>query len=230
MSDTNLKVIDEGLRTLLFVKFGTIFGLDSLEDDLVMLYPKAIALRKAAEKYDKSSLEFINFIRTETNVDWSRQRTPLARRGIYLGYTNDATREDIVTVYAVPVSLRYDIWFWSKDREIVNAAAEEYLFWQQRDPNLDLRYNNEWELEYDLHFGDITDESTYEEMYDIGIMHVYHAPITVDGWVFKGYEAKSIKKIVITIWDRDEIESITEFLASPDEGLKVAEFEEEFTI
>ena len=231
-----LKVIDEGLRALIYAKFKDVMDLGAMRNSTI-LYPKAIALRKISERKEKDEVEFINLWRESTERDFSRQRTSVARDGINVAFTDTTSGSDpsedtdentgITTVRAVPVTLGYSIWFWSKDKEILNEVAELYLFWQHSDPNLNLYYNDLYPVEFDLHFGDISDESTTAEMFTIGEYFVIRAPIEIDGWVFTDIDVKTVKKIVITYWDQDEIadEDITDFLEDPDDDLNLFEVE-----
>jgi len=198
-----LKSIDLGLRGELFSKFGDILDLESVNKG-VIYYPKEIALKKIFEKRDAAELEFINVWRTVTGPDWSRQRTPLTRRGIRVSGSGSST---VTTVKSTPVRLEYDVWYWSRNLDRINQIAERYLFWQQTDPNLDLLYNNSYPMNLDLHFGDIIDESTVREMHDVGTYYVGKMPISVDGWIFTSPESSGdvIESIRLQIFDKDDL-------------------------
>jgi hypothetical protein len=199
MADTSfLYVIDSGLRVLLYTKFKDALGLTTLQNDSA-LFPREVAMRKIAERRGKVAMEFLNVWRTETNVDWSRQRTGTARHGFLTKFTSPS-KSDIFRTYAVPVELNYDFWCWSKDPEKLNKVTELYLFWQHRNPNLDLEYNDEYPVELDLHFGNVMNESPVEMLYDKGLYYVARYPVKVDGWVFTDDTVKTVKKIVVTLW------------------------------
>lgn len=199
MADTSfLYVIDEGLRALLYMKFKDSLGLGTLQGDTAF-YPREVAMRKIADRRGKVAMEFLNLWRTSTNIDWSRQRTGTARNGFLMKF-EDVEKKDIIRTYAVPVDLRYDFWAWSKDPEKLNKVTELYLFWQQRNPNLDLLYNDEYPLELDLHFEDVGHESPVDAMYDAGLYYVNRYSVKVDGWVFTDDTVKTVHKIVLTIW------------------------------
>lgn len=187
-----IKAIDVGFQGLLFQKYKNILSLDSIQKS-VLFYPKEIALREAAEREGKSRLEFINFWRTSLSYDWNRANTVAARSGINvpdppLGYR---------IIKSIPAQIQYDVWFWTKDKEKLNLISEEYLFWQQTDPNLDLLYLETYPLELDLHFGELIDESTVLEKYDKGTIFVTRGSVTVEGWIFvsSGYKSNIIYKI-----------------------------------
>ena len=205
-----LQVIDIGIRSLLYTKFGDILGLESTGRE-VLFYPKDIAFRKVSEKKGAALTEFINVWRTSTAPDWARQRTPIARRGMRLGYTND-NKTDTIVAKAMPVSLKYNVWFWTKDIEKLNLIAERYLFWQQSNPNLNLNYtvdSNEYPVELDLHFGELTDESNVETIFEKGIHFCMNVPINIDGWVFASeYSAGVIQKIELLLYDKNDLTDV----------------------
>lgn len=212
------KGIDLALKALLYSRFGSVLGIDTQSsidvDNInkgVVQVPKEVALRVVAEKRGENFLEFINFWRMGTSPSWSRQRTPVARRGMWLADTND-DKTDTVHVKAVPVDLNYNIWFWSKDLDKVYQCIEQYLFWQQDDPNLKLKYNNKYEIEPDLHFGEIVDESTVDEMYDKGLIYTFKMPIKIDAWILRGLSFKTISKLVLTFYDKDSITNYSEIV------------------
>lgn len=210
MPTSFLQIIDFGMRALLFTKFGDILSLENVNDG-VILYPKGIALREMAEKRGKVKLELVNLWRTKTAPDWKRQRTPAARRGMTLGYTDEG-QTVVSEAKAVPVDLGYDIWFWTHDKEKLNLVSERYLFWQQDNPNLNLLVDEAYPVELDLHFGELLDESVVEEKYERGQILILKVPITVDGWVFTTFTVKSIAKIILTFYDADEVESYSEII------------------
>ena len=223
MASSWLRVIDEALRALLFTKFQDIMGLtasNDAEETSVIIFPKRVAQRMMAEKRGRHELEFINLYRESEVFDWSRQRSFVARNGMYLEYT-DSNSDSLVTIKAVPTKMTYNTWFWSTDLDKLNDVKIEYLFWQHENPYLSLSYNDSYPVEMDLHFGEIVDESDIEEMFNIGKYHVLRLPITLDGWVFKTTNPGVIQKIVVTIYDQDSITDRTEFLASPNEELQL---------
>ena len=213
MADTFIKVIDEAVRSLVFTKFGDDMGFSSIESDDVILFPKEVAQRVIAEKRGVNEVEFANVWREATNIDWSRQRTPLARHGVWGSYVDGESpasgisgeRIALVNAKAVPGTFDYGIWFWSQDKDKVNAVTETYMFWPQDDPNLSLILNDIYPLEFDLHFGEILDESDLPTIFEVGRLFVIHIPLKVDGWVFNLSQTRTIKKIVLTLWDHDNI-------------------------
>jgi len=231
MSDTSfIKVIDEGLRALVWSKFRSDMGFSAsdLLAENIILYPKLIALRKISEKRSRTQLEFMNIWRSTTSFDWTRQRTPLARRGLNIVYTDSTgdsaeTAEDtgVITVKSTPVSLGYDIWFWSKSLEVLNTVDERYLFWIHNNPNLNLLYDDKYAVNLDLHFGEIIDESPLENVFSSGTYFIHRAPVKIDGWIFSSVTAKTIKTIYLTIYDENDTEDVEEFVLDPDESLEL---------
>jgi len=216
-----LKVIDEGIRALLFTKFGDIMGFSSITYDDIVIYPKDIAQRQIAERRETNVIEFANLWRETTSNDWTRQRTAVAREGIHLAYqdgdgpsglTDEKT--SIIGAKAMPVTLEYSVWFWSQHLDRINQVSEEYLFWQQQDPNLSIYYNDLYPLEFDLtKFGEVSDESDLPNMFEVGRVFVIHFPITVEGWIFQNLVEKTIKKIVITVYDENDLSDVRAFLS-----------------
>ena len=197
-----MKVMDKGLQTAVFNRFKDILSITDINNDTV-LFPKEIAMRTIAEKRGKVAVEFINLWREATRFSWELQRTPVARLGINLEY-DDGTHKRIINEKAVPVHLEYGVWWWTKDYDKYNKCVERYLFWQHTDPNLNINYTaglSNYPLEMDLHFGEITDESTTPDMFDKGLYFVMYAPVIVDGWVFTDNLVRTVKKLMISIYD-----------------------------
>ena len=205
MAESFVKVIDRGVQTLVYARFKTILGLTNLTTDSA-IWPKDVAFRNIAEKRGRSVVEFFNVWRTSMEFDWQRQRTAVSRRSMYMSF-KDANRNEILETRAVPSTMHYDVWFWTKDYDKLQQVTEEYMWWQHEDPNLNINYNDIYPMEMDLHFGPPQDESTVNTMFDQGLYFVLHVPITVDAWIIKGYEEKTIKKIIISIYDDSAVPS-----------------------
>jgi len=209
--------IDLALRALLFSKFAGVLGIDQSGTSVeninkgIVQTPKEIALREIAEKRGEDFLEFMNFWRMGTSPSMGRQRTPVARRGFYVADTT-SDKIDIKNVKAIPVDLNYNVWFWSKSLDKVYQCIEEYLFWQQDNPNLTLSYDTDYALEFDLHFGEIVDESSISEKYSSGIIFVYKLPIKIEGWIFKSSTSKVIQKIILTEYNKDDVDDYSEIV------------------
>ena len=193
--NTFLKLIDIGLLTLCFTKFKNDLGISSVLKDTA-IRPKEVALRTLAEKRGKSSLEFLSLWREATNFSWPRQRSPLAREGMLLQFS-DTNNTDITRALAVPVDLQYNLWAWSVDLDKINTVTETYLFWQHTDPNLDLLFNGVHPVEFDLSFGPVVDESPAEAIFEKGVYYGVRMPIQVEAWVMKLDSLKTIKTLVL---------------------------------
>lgn len=202
-----LKVMDQGLQALLYAKFKSALELTNLNKDTA-LWPKEVALRKIAEKRSKTTMEFINVWRNRTYPAWDRVRSPLARHGMLMKFKNEEDREQIDLLKAQPIDLEYDFWIWTKDLDKLQRAVETYLFWQFNDPNLNLSYNNLYPIELDLHFGEVEDESPVEELYSKGLYFVSRFPLKVDGWVMLPSSVRTVKRIVITLYDESGDEPV----------------------
>lgn len=203
MADTNLKVLDQAMKTLAYTKFQTDLGLTSIDTDAV-LYPKETARRIVAERRGKTSVGFLNVWRTGVRKNQKLMRTPLARRGLQLRYDDASAKTSVVMLKTMPVFLDYSIWFWDLDRNKIDAVIERAIFWQQVNPNLDLFYDAEetYPLNYDLLIGDIKDESQIVEQYNLGTIHVARLDLTLEGWVFAAEElVKAIHTVRMRYFD-----------------------------
>lgn len=201
------------LRTLLYTRFASILGLAELRDDSadavnkgVIYCPKRIAQRTISEKRGETFLEFINFYQSSFRFSWNRQRTVLARRGIPVlkangGYTR---------VKANPVDLSYDIWFWSNSLDKVYLCLESYVRWQHDTPKIVLTYNDEYALNPDLTFGAPVDESSINDVFNLGKIWCFSLPLNIEGWLpDEDSVFGQIEKIQVTTYDKDSVTSIS---------------------
>jgi len=213
---------DLAIKAVLYSRFASILGIDTQHsseteniNEGIYQFPKAVAQRISAEKRGATFLEFMNFYRVGAEFSWERNRTPLSRRGQWVN-TVTAAGSDTIHLKAVPVNLRYDVWFWSKDLDKINQIVEKYLFWQQETSKLSISYidtyDNSYSLTPDLHFGEIIDESTVDDQYQSGLIYVHRMPITVDAWVFEGLSFKTISKIRVTFYDKDDVTNYSEII------------------
>jgi len=231
LANTFLKIIDEGVRAAIWSKFYSTMGfgeLDELRENIV-LYPKSVAFRKISDMRERTRMEFMNLWRESTVLDRKRLTMPVARRGVPLVYTDDldgsgeaGERTGMIQVKAVPVTISYNLWFWSLDKDKLNDIAEECLFWEHNTPYVRLYFDEVYPVDLNVRItGEIFDESPLDDLYKRGTYYVSRVPIEVEGWVFSGAEVKTIKTIYLKVYDRDEIEDadINEFLGDPNEDL-----------
>lgn len=212
-----LQTIDIGLRASLFSKFEDLLDLVSINRGVVF-YPKEVAFRMIAEKKGTAISEFINVWRVSIAPSMERQRTPVARRGMVMKYVDDTDLVASTVVKAMPVDLEYNVWFWTKNIENINLIAERYLFWQQDNPNLSLYYNTIYPVEFDLHFGELVDESNVPSMLDKGNHFCMRVPIKMDGWVFVGdNDSKIIQKIELELYDSQNLTNYKECIFESDD-------------
>jgi hypothetical protein len=206
--------MDAGLQTVCFAKFGSILGLTDINTGVVH-YPMEIAQREIAEKRGIAQLEFISMWRTSTSPMLDRQRTPAARRGLNLGYT-DSSQKHLINVKAQPVEMLYDICFWSLDKEKINLVTEKYIFWGQTFPNLNLLLNDTIPLKYYLKFGPLIDKSSVATKYELGKYFVVSCPVTIEGWVYDLSTTAFglVEKIIVTWYDKDSIENVSEIIVA----------------
>ena len=196
MSDSFLKYIDYGVRAMVWYKYADLLSLTSMVNDSA-IWPKSVTFRNISEKRGKVQMEFMNIWRSGTKFDWDRQRTSLARGGVY----GQNTSTDASVLKSVPVTLNYDAFFWSKDTDKLNQITERYCFWQHQDPNLNMLFNSIYPCEFDLQFGSVIDESPVESMYDKGVYYVIRCPITVEGWIFTTSPSGLIRTIYLNGYD-----------------------------
>lgn len=221
---------DLALKSLLYDRFASTIGIDISSDTVenmnqgLFQCPDDIAQREASEKRGKNFLEFMNFQRMEIRPSWDRQRSVLAKRGLWVATNGD--KKTITNIKAQPVDLVYNIWFWSKSLDKVNQCMEEYIWWQQDNPKVVLHYTigeDEYPIRPDLHFGEIIDQSTYPDKYEIGAKFILMMPVTMDAWVLKSTTLKPIRKIRLTVYDKDEVTNYSDIVGSdPDVELEAA--------
>ncbi len=212
--DSSLYIMDVGLQTACFAKFGSILGLTDVNTGVVH-YPMEIAQREIAEKRGLAQLEFISIWRTSTAPMLDRQRTPAARRGLNVSFS-DSSQNRLINVKAQPAELTYDICFWSLDKEKINLITEKYIFWQQTLPNLNLLLNDTIPLKYYLKFGPLTDRSSVATKYELGKYFVFGCPVTIEGWVYDLSTTAFglVEKIIVTWYDKDELLTYTDIIVA----------------
>lgn len=198
-----IHIMDNSAKTIVFNRFKDFFGLTDQNRDLVFV-PKIIAQRKIAEKRGEATVDFISLWRNWIEFDWLRQRTSVARTGLYLQYNSgqSGSRMSILTVKAVPVKIRYELRFWTLDLDSMTQAIESYLFWKQDFPNMVLYYSNLFEMDMYLKFGPIIDESDYN-IYEKGQYFVSMMPIELEGWVLTSFDIKTILTIILDLFLRE---------------------------
>jgi len=208
---STLQLIDTGLRALLFSKFQTYLKLSDINEG-VIFYPKNVAWKEISQIRGQQNYEFISYWRTGLDFDWSKQRTAAAKRGIKLAYKT-TEKEDVIIAKAVPVRITYDIHFWSKYRERIMNCIETWLFWQQTNPNLSGTFDGDYTWNFDLHMtlGGVVDESEIEDRDARGWKNIFRAPITIDGWVFAKEEVKTVKTIIVTFYDSDDLSTTADY-------------------
>jgi hypothetical protein len=226
---------DAALKSLLYDRFADTIGISLLSSDKIenmnqglFQCPFEIAQREASEKRSTNFLEFMHFYRMGMNPSWDRQRTVLAQRGLWALMDKDADKRLLTNIKAQPVDLLYSVWFWSKNWEKLNLCMEDYIFWQQENPKVEVSYDigdDKYPIAIrpDLHFGEIVDESTYPEKYEVGTKFIIRMPIKMDGWVFKSTTLKPIRKIRLTVYDKDDVTDYSEIIGpDPNTGLEQA--------
>ena len=195
-----IHTIDDALKTSVFNRFDSFFGLTNQNRDLVF-QPKSICQRKIAEKRGEASVEFMSLWRTNVATDWERQRTALARSGMNIEFV-DSNKTSVVNIKAVPVILSYELRFWSRNLDSTTQAIESYMKWFQDHPNLILYYQGLYEMDIYVKFGDAVDETDYD-IYDKGLYYVTRVPLTLEGWLLTEVTSKTVLTIILDIFLRE---------------------------
>ena len=200
-----IQTIDTTAKSLIYTKFAPIMGLPNTipndQNTNLVFVPKSIVLRKIAEKRGETTVEFMSIWRTGIEFDWERQNSAIARQGLLMEYA-DSTKRHIITVKAVPASLTYDLWFWSRNLDTLTSVAESYLLWKHNSPQLILNYLGRYPMEMYLKFGSVSDETDYD-IYEKGLYFVYKMPITLDGWILSTFTTPTVLEIILDIFLRE---------------------------
>ncbi len=211
--NTMIGKTNEGVVLEVLNRFGYILPSSVVNKD-VLFAPDDIALRRRAdstgkgivintdgkkESTTKYSLDFINVWLEDVAFSWKRQRTAVARTGIYI--QDPVTGKNII-YKAVPNDMTYAITFWTAERKKMDKFLEEFMFWQQDDPNIDLFYDDNKPLEMDviIHPAVERDDSKIVNMYKEGKYWKHTIYITVEAWVIKGLAVKTAKTIILDIY------------------------------
>ena len=214
--------MDRTFRTLLFTKFNSVlkYADEGEEKKSVLLMPQPAALRVVSERRGSSELEFINYWRDEFIFDWDRNNTSAARSGLHFTSTTEESgyrTSKIIT--AVPLKLRYNIWYWTMYPDKLNKFIEDFIWWQHTNPNFNIVFDDTYELEIDMHFTSLKDESTADTQFSTGQYFSVNGTITLDTWLFNLEEyggvagdAGIIETIVLKIFDKKDLNTTEEYI------------------
>lgn len=211
--DSMIGKTNEGVVIEVLDRFGHILPSTIVNKD-VFFAPDDIALRRRADstgkgieinvagakdKTTKYSLDFINVWLEDVSFSWKRQRTAIARTGIYI--PDPVTGKNIM-YKAVPSDMTYAITFWTAERIKMDKFVEEFMFWQQDNPNIDLFYDDNKPLEMDVivHPAVERDDSKIVNMYKEGKYWKHTIYITVEAWIIKGLAVKTARTIILDIY------------------------------
>lgn len=211
--NTMIGKTNEGVVLEVLDRFGYILPAQIVNKD-VLFAPDDIALRRRADSTDKGiviatdgkkesttkyALEFINVWLEDVSFSWKRQRTSVARTGIFI--PDPVTGKNIM-YKAVPADMTYAITFWTAARINMDKFLEEFMFWQQSDPNIDLFYDDNKPLEMDVivHPAVERDDSKIVNMYKEGKYWKHTIYITVEAWIIKGLAVKTARTIILDIY------------------------------
>jgi len=206
MAVSFIKGYDDTLKAALYARFGGILGISSgigttaekINKGVVQM-PKEVALREVSEKRASDFLEFMSFYRSYAKPSTERRRTYVSHTGLLVPAENGTVKR----VKAQSIDITYDVWFWSKNLDLIYQCIESYILWQYETPAISLVYDDLYELNPHIHFGEIVDESTVASQFDTGRYFVYRMPVVLDGWVLKSSDVGIIHKIICTLYDGD---------------------------
>jgi hypothetical protein len=208
---------DVAVRTLVYTRYGSLLGIDTFGETQsesinkgVVVCPKRIAQRYVSEKRGETFLEFFNVYRRSIGFSWSRQRSVVSRRG--LQYVK--SEGGIGIIKADAVDIEYDVWAWSNSLDKINSVAEKYLQWQHETPKISLTYGDLFQLNPDLMFSPVVDESAIEDIFNTGKVWVFRMPVRIEGWLPKlsTEDIGLITKIQLTLYDKDELSEFTHII------------------
>lgn len=229
MSDpTFLALIDEAIKARIFHKFKGFMNFVDLDTD-GSIWPKAIALRKRAEKLGADKVEFFNVWRSNTSYSFKRANTVLALKGLDVPNMIDA---GTVNYKFVPRDLRYSIWFWSQYKDRLNKVEESFMFWDYRNPKLDLILDEYYPLPMDIMTGETTYEVSNEEIFSKGNFHVLRLDLTLEAYILDPDDvdqrsAPAITKISLNIEESSKAPNyVTLYSGTVAEGKQVGLYQD----
>jgi hypothetical protein len=195
-----IQIMDNAFEALVFNRFKTYLSITDSNADLTFA-PKELAQRLIAEKRAKNTTEFISVWRDGVAFDWTRQRSPAARKGFQMEYV-DSNRTSLVTVKAVPAVMNYKFCIWSRDLNKITTCVESYLKWVHDYPNMQIFYSGLYEMDMYLKFGECTDVTDYN-IWEKGKHFVFQFPVSMEGWVLTSVTSPTILKIIIDVFLRE---------------------------
>jgi hypothetical protein len=193
-----IKEIDFGLRSMLFDLTKTPLKVTDLELDSAFMH-KSVTFRHVAEKRSKASLEYMSLWRDGISRDVARNNSFVARQGLNANYDFQG-KQAVHNIKARAIKLNYTLRVWSKNLEPATDAVEELLWMQDRNARLAVIVDDVYPMEFFLNFGDVTDESTWDEKYNAGLIVCLSMPITLEGFLIKADTEKIIHRILVKLY------------------------------
>jgi hypothetical protein len=224
---TFLALIDEAVKSRIFYKFKGAMGFSDPDTD-GSIWPKAIALRKRAEKLGADKVEFFNIWRSSTSYSFKRANTVLALKGLDVPNMVDSGTKNYKFV---PRDLKYSIWFWSQYKDRLNKIEESFIFWDYRNPKLDLILDEYYPLPMDIMTGETIYEVSNEELFNKGNFHVLRLDLTLEAFILDPDDVDQRSSPTITSISLNIEESskspnyVTLFSGIVEEGSQVGLFE-----
>jgi len=214
----NIKPIVEAVAITISERFGYILPSNVINKDILYV-PDDLALRFRAEKTerkpttdangniivdDKYTLEFANIWIDSMEFSWKRQRSSVARQGIgteFKSVTPDG-REIWKMHKAVPVDITFRVSFWTKYKEKMDEFVQEFMFWQQDNPNINLFYDDDKKLDFDVLIGVLpeTDDTKISKMFQEGKYWKHSFRFVVEAWIFREVAVRTAKEIILDMY------------------------------
>lgn len=213
-----LRAVTEATVLKIAERFGKVLKSSVVNKD-ILYAPDELAFRMRAEKdgrkittdsegliqpTDKYTADFMNVWCTSIDFSWERQRTSVARSGIGSNYS-DVTpggKEKAVIQRAVPVDMTFSVSLWTKYRENVEHFIQEFMFWQQDNPNIELFYDEDKKMEFDVKIGPRVeyDDLSVKQQFLEGKYWKYTFSFVVEVWVVKGQAVRTALHIILDMY------------------------------
>ena len=220
-----IRTLTEATMIKISERFGACLKNNRINTDIIFC-PDETALRWRAEKdgrslttnaedkieySDKYVLEFLNIWVTDMVFSWERQRTSAARSGIGTEFKSLSTgsKEFWMMHKAVPVDITFTVSFWTRYKERMDKFVQEFMFWQQERPMIELFYDNDKKLEFFVSIGThvIHDDLSIKNMFKEGKYWKHTFDFVVEAWVIKGIPIRTAKKIVLDMYISDDLQT-----------------------
>ena len=219
INKTNMiRATTEGVVLALSEILGPILPKCEVNRDIIFM-PDDLALRFRAElekrgpvtgadgketPTDKYTLEFMNVWLYDLNFPWGRNRTPMARTGIATEFGDrTAGGKEFVKMHRVmPVNMEFGVTFWTKYKERMDQFIEEFVYWQQTNPVIELYWDDNKPLRLQIAIDSPVgmDVSKISNMFQEGKYWKHTFRFKVESWLIKDVPVRTLKKIILDMY------------------------------